>query len=148
MDSLIMHQRSSDSMHSTVQQEPSTLPSKHQTFVQNSVTEYVIPHREGGSWADKNADTLISTAQTRPPRLLTLWSNGWIAEVLSCAFSLTALICLILVLHKFNGYVLTDMPLKISINTLVAVIAAVMKSSLLLPIAEGQSCTTLEYPLN
>jgi hypothetical protein len=33
--------------------------------------------------------------------------------------------------------VVTEMPLKISINTLVAVLAAVVKTSLLLPVAEG-----------
>jgi hypothetical protein len=59
------------------------------------------------------------------------------AEILSCVLSVLALACLVAVLRYFDGSVVTEMPLKISINTLVAVLAAVVKTSLLLPVAEG-----------
>jgi hypothetical protein len=64
------------------------------------------------------------------------WNDGWVAEVMSCALSVVAMACLITTLRYFDGHVLTQMPLKISINTLVAIMAAVVKSSLLLPVAE------------
>jgi len=70
-------------------------------------------------------------------RLHAYWTNGWIPETVSCGLSFIALVCLIATLRYFEGHSLTDMPLKININTLVAVFAAVIKSSLLLPVAEG-----------
>jgi hypothetical protein len=65
------------------------------------------------------------------------WINGWTAEVLSCALSAAALFCLIATLRYFEGRIITEMPLKISINTLVAVLATTIKASLLLAITEG-----------
>jgi hypothetical protein len=67
----------------------------------------------------------------------TLWVDGWAAGVLSCVLSIAALVCLVATLQCFNGYAVTDIPLNVSINTLVAGFAAVIKSSLLLPVAEG-----------
>lgn len=77
-------------------------------------------------------------------RLHIYWTNGWVPEMLSCGLSLSALICLITTLRYLEGYALIDMPLKISINTLVAVFAAVIKSSLLLPVAEGNTVLQLQ----
>jgi hypothetical protein len=65
------------------------------------------------------------------------WVDSWTAEVLSSALSVIALACLVSALRYFDGYVVTKLPLKVSINTLVAVFAAIIKSSILLPVAEG-----------
>lgn len=81
-----------------------------------------------------------TTSCPKITRYYTLWTDGWAAESSSLVLSMVALICLICTLRYFNGSVITEMPLKISINTLVAVIAAVVKSALLLPVAEGMSC--------
>jgi hypothetical protein len=56
---------------------------------------------------------------------------------MSCVLSVLALASLVAVLRHFNGSVVMEMPLKISINTLVAIFAAIIKSALLLPVAEG-----------
>lgn len=68
----------------------------------------------------------------------TSWTDSWIAETLSCALAVIALACLIATLCYYQGRVLTTLPLKISLNTLVAVYSAVIKASLLMPVAEGK----------
>jgi hypothetical protein len=78
-----------------------------------------------------------TTSSSPPMRLHATWVDSWTAEVLSCALSVIALACLVSALRYFDGYVVTKLPLKVSINTLVAVFAAIIKSSLLLPVAEG-----------
>lgn len=70
-------------------------------------------------------------------RLFIFSADSWIIEVLSCALAIVALICLISVLRYFDGSVMTELPLHISINTLVATLAAMIKASVLLPVAEG-----------
>jgi hypothetical protein len=71
-------------------------------------------------------------------RWYTSWIDGWTAEILSCSMSAVALSCLVATLQYFEGRVITEMPLKISINTLVAVLATTMKAMLLLAVAEGK----------
>lgn len=66
-----------------------------------------------------------------------LWVDSWAAEALSCSLAVIALVCLIAILQYFDGYIITQTPLKISINTLVAIYAGTIKTSLLLPVAEG-----------
>jgi hypothetical protein len=66
------------------------------------------------------------------------WIDGWKAEILSCSISAVALFCLIATLRYFEGRVITETPLKININTLVAVLATTIKASLLLAVAEGK----------
>lgn len=68
---------------------------------------------------------------------LLLWNNEWVPEIMSCAFSFVALLCLFVTLLHFDGYALVEIPLMISINAWVAIFAALIKSSLLLPVAEG-----------
>ena len=69
-------------------------------------------------------------------RLHSRWVDGWAAELMSCALSTIAMVFLVATLRYFDGRVITEMPLKISINTLVAILAGIIKSSLLLPVAE------------
>jgi len=56
--------------------------------------------------------------------------------MLSCSVSLVSFICLVVVLHYFDGHVVTDIPLSLSINTLVAIFAAISKSALMFSVAE------------
>jgi len=77
-----------------------------------------------------------SAARSKYRRLHSRWIDGWAAELMSCALSILAMSCLVATLHYFDGRVITKMPLKISINTLVAILAGIIKSSLLLPVAE------------
>ena len=94
-------------------------------------------HDEAADTRDAK-DPLPATHETSSvfQRIRSWWNDGWVAEVLSCALSVIAMACLVSTLQYFDGRVLTQMPLKISINTLVAILAAVVKSSLLLPVAE------------
>jgi hypothetical protein len=66
------------------------------------------------------------------------WIDGWTAEILSCCVSAATLFCLTATLLYFEGRVMTAMPLKININSLVAVLATTIKASLLLAVAEGR----------
>jgi hypothetical protein len=52
--------------------------------------------------------------------------------------SKVTLFCLIGTLRYFEGRIITEMPLKININSLVAVLATTIKASLLLAVAEGK----------
>jgi hypothetical protein len=66
------------------------------------------------------------------------WIDGWRAEILGCSVSAAALFCLIATLQYFEGRVITEMPLKINMNSLVAVLATTIKATLLLAVAEGR----------
>jgi hypothetical protein len=93
-------------------------------------------HGEKTSFATNNASNL-STKPRMYARLQKQWVDGWAAEIASCALSFLALASLVIVLRYFDGYVVTEIPLLISINTLVAILAGVIKSALLLPVGEG-----------
>lgn len=88
------------------------------------------------------AQTITSSSESsieykRPSRLSKLWADSWIPEYASLALTITAFVGLIWILLHFDGAVVTQMPLNISVNTLIAITTAVIKSSLLLPVAEG-----------
>lgn len=68
----------------------------------------------------------------------TSWIDNWTAEILSCSLSAAALFCPVATLRYFEGWVITEMPLKININSLVAVLATTIKASLLLAVAEDR----------
>lgn len=73
-----------------------------------------------------------------------MWTDNWLIEVLSCTFAVLALACLIVTLWHFDGAIITALPLTININTLIAVISAVIKSAILLPVAE---CECASWPI-
>lgn len=73
-----------------------------------------------------------------PRRRVDFTADGWSAEILSCAISIAALFCLIATLRYFQGRIMTEVPLKININSLVAVLATTIKNSLLLAVAEDK----------
>jgi hypothetical protein len=86
------------------------------------------------------ATKITSDSPTKPrlyARLQKQWADGWAAEIASCVLSFFALASLVIVLRYFDGYVVTKIPLLISINTLVAILAGIIKSALLLPVGEG-----------
>ena len=69
--------------------------------------------------------------------LCAFWDNSWAPELLSCLVAVLALSGLLLVLGIYQGRVLQDLPIKISINTLIAIFATIIKVSLAMPVAEG-----------
>jgi hypothetical protein len=84
---------------------------------------------------DDNAMQLLNVSAFH--RLQLRWDDGWAAEIVSYVFAVVAIACLVSTLRYFDGSVVTEVPLKIPINTLVAILVGVAKSSLLLPVAEG-----------
>jgi hypothetical protein len=75
------------------------------------------------------------------------WIDGWTAEILSCSVSAATLLCLIATLRYFEGRVVTEMPLKINMNSLVAVLATTIKATLLLAVGEGRFCDRLKLSM-
>ena len=73
----------------------------------------------------------------------TAWSQiaeqYWIYESSSCFISLLALTGLVLMLVDFDGRSRPQWPDYISVNTIVAIVTAILKAALMLPIAEGIS---------
>jgi hypothetical protein len=136
----------SDSMgHLVIRDEPPKIAPGYVIKAGTNEHSYIavsVSSQEHGEKTSHATETMLHTSDPlERPQLLTRlqkqWMDGWAAETASCALSVLALACLVVILRYFDGYVVTEMPLKISINTLVAVLAAVIKSSLLLPVAEG-----------
>jgi hypothetical protein len=57
------------------------------------------------------------------------WIDDWRAEILSCFVSAATLFCLIATLRYFESRVITEMPLKINMNSIVAVLATTIKAT-------------------
>jgi len=73
-----------------------------------------------------------------------IWGNtqrriieGWWQEILCCLVSVVALITLTMTLRKFNNQPLPDWPSGITLNTVLACIATICRSALLIPVTEG-----------
>lgn len=65
------------------------------------------------------------------------WDNSWTPELLSCLLAILALGGLLLLLGRNQDSVLHDLPIKLSINTIIAIFAAIIKALLIMPVAEG-----------
>lgn len=120
-------------------------PQHHTTYAE---TDDLIYSTLGATDRESKHDLVITTERSdQPPTSYTKFPlykhpgardiDGWAAEVLSCALYTFALASLVFLLRFFDGHVVTEVPLEISINTLVAIIAAVVKSSIILPVAGG-----------
>jgi hypothetical protein len=87
------------------------------------------PVREAPAWGPRFAQQWES--------IYTFWDNSWTPELLSCLVAVLALGGLLLVLGMYQGRVLGDLPIKISINAVISVFASIIKASLIMPVAEG-----------
>lgn len=83
------------------------------------------------------AKTQCSTLVQRWGLFYAFWDNSWMPELLSCLVSVLALGGLLLVLGVYQGDVLQDLPIRLSINAIIAIFAAIIKASLIMPVAEG-----------
>ncbi|KAL2178794.1 uncharacterized protein P884DRAFT_122024 [Thermothelomyces heterothallicus CBS 202.75] len=63
--------------------------------------------------------------------------NGWLVEMLCCLLSVVCLAVVVAVLKTYNGRSLSDWPLAVSLNTLVAFLAAICQVALAVPLTEG-----------
>jgi hypothetical protein len=90
--------------------------------------------------AEKTRTASRDSPLSLPDHLYTIWLDRWTTEILSCILSLAVLAGLALTLRFLDGHVVTEVPLTVSVNAVVAVFATVIKTSLLLPVAE---CTNV-----
>lgn len=65
--------------------------------------------------------------------------RGWTPEIGSCVLATIAFTSLIGLLLKFSDEPLPDLPRDITFNTIIAIITAILKASLMMPVAEGLS---------
>ncbi|RGP60900.1 hypothetical protein FSPOR_10401 [Fusarium sporotrichioides] len=63
--------------------------------------------------------------------------KGWWQEMLCCLVSVVALVILTMILKKFNNQPLPDWPSGITLNTVLACMATICRSALLVPVTEG-----------
>lgn len=70
---------------------------------------------------------------------LSIWTDGWLSEILSCGVAVLALAFLVVTLRHYDGVILTTLPRFINFNTVIAIIGATIKAAILLPVAESKS---------
>jgi hypothetical protein len=97
------------------------------------------------TFADQDAISSVRNTPSLSSKVYAMCTDGWAVEMLSCIVAVMALISLCAILRYFDGHILTTMPLKININTLVAVFGALIKASVLLPVAESTYRGLLEF---
>ena len=79
------------------------------------------------------------TALRRFPRwLISLLDRPWLLEVTSLLVACVALTAIIVTLAVHQGRPLPQWPQLISINSLIAIFTAILKASLIMPVAEGE----------
>jgi hypothetical protein len=62
--------------------------------------------------------------------------SGWWPEMLSCAVSIISTISLVFVLRNYNNNALPQWPLGLTLNTLIAFLATVSRSTFIIPVNE------------
>ena len=75
--------------------------------------------------------------RTKQNWLLKLWTHDWVLEIISCCVAGAAFVAVIVTLALHHDRPIPQWPGLISINSLISVFTAIMKASLLLPVAEG-----------
>jgi hypothetical protein len=88
--------------------------------------------------------TALETAAPRTkrdfaPRVLSLMADFWVWEILSCVLATICLLVIVAVLAVYQDRPLPQWPNYISINSLISIMTAIMKASLMIPVAEGTS---------
>jgi hypothetical protein len=63
--------------------------------------------------------------------------DGWWQEILCCALSIVSLIVLTIILRKFDNKPLPNWPSGITLNTVLACVATLCRTTLLVPVTEG-----------
>ena len=70
-------------------------------------------------------------------RIVNLFSDWWMGEVLAILVSIFSFIAIVMVLREYNNRALPKLPYNVSINFVVSTLATVSKSSLLLAVASA-----------
>jgi hypothetical protein len=72
-------------------------------------------------------------------RHLTLQQSWWPFEIIAAVVSALAMAALIGVLYRYDGRVVQDLPLSLTLNSVVAILATVSRTALMIPVASGIS---------
>jgi hypothetical protein len=67
------------------------------------------------------------------------YCTHWLPEIMWCLLSIACLVVIVAVLKTYDGRGLTDWPLTVSLNTLVAFLVAICEVALAVPLTEGLS---------
>ena len=82
-------------------------------------------------------------ARNEPPEIVHSHSLGllgaWWLEALSCLLFLLALVAIVVTIYPHQGRPLPQWPYNISVNSLIAIYAVILKATMLLVVAEGLS---------
>ena len=65
--------------------------------------------------------------------------SWWMFDILAAAVSILATLALLGVLYAYNGRIVQELPLGITLNGMVAVLATISRTSLMIPVASGLS---------
>lgn len=65
-------------------------------------------------------------------------ADYWVREILACILASLCLVAIVVVLAVHQGRSLPKQPKVISINTLIAILNAIMKTALVVPVSEGE----------
>jgi hypothetical protein len=72
-------------------------------------------------------------------RRLTLQQSWWPFEIIAAVVSALAMTALIGVLYRYDGRVVQDLPFSLTLNGVVAILATVSRTALMIPVASGIS---------
>ena len=61
----------------------------------------------------------------------------WLFELLCLSINLISLIAMVIILQRYDGKDVPRWPLRLTINSLLAILATVFKGTLIFPISEG-----------
>ena len=65
-------------------------------------------------------------------------NQWWLWEFLSCLTAVAALLAIIFILNEHNNGPLPNWPYRITINSLLSVLATVLKAAMMVPISQGR----------
>ncbi|KAF6840995.1 hypothetical protein CMUS01_03715 [Colletotrichum musicola] len=108
--------------------------STHSTTLESWVTEAEESQPLSGKHAPSPAEGSHPPPNSSSNRLY--WQTWWL-EILSSLLALSCLVAMITILGIHQGQPLPKWPDIISINSLISILTAVFKASLIMPIAEG-----------
>ncbi|KAI9721228.1 MAG: hypothetical protein M1812_002389 [Candelaria pacifica] len=95
-----------------------------------------IPLRDHDQHATSDKDGQKAASKYNLHHVLSRW---WLWEVLSCILALAALVAIYGTLYAYNGRQLPDWPSGITLNALIALLSAVLRAAMLVPVVEGLS---------
>lgn len=125
------------------------------SFSKQAPNEHPIPNPEHSIERDSKGKFSIFKSSKTPPgqrasnteprnylkrfnRFIAYLSDRWAFEIFGCVLGFAALIAILVILATNQHRPLVQKPMLMSINSMIAVFTAIMKTSLMFPVAEGK----------